>query len=67
VYKNLAAFLSSHDLNGCVPDGEGAVKLRDGTVLLYAGSRGVGVEGASLRTGAALKPGDNAVAPAWLR
>ncbi len=67
VYKNLAAFLASHDLNGCVPDGDGAVKLRDGSVLLYAGSRLVITEGASLRTGAAFKPGDNAVAPAWVR
>ena len=67
VFKNLAAFLASHDLNGCVADGEGAVKLRDGSVLLYAGSRKVSAEGASLRTGAALKPGDTAAAPAWLR
>lgn len=67
VYTHLARFLAAHDLNGCVPDGAGAVRLRDGTVLLYEGTRPVPVEGGSLRTGAALAAGQTASAPAFFR
>ncbi len=67
VYQHLAAFLAAHDLNGCVPDGTGAVKLRDGSVLLYDGSRTVTNVGGDLRTGAALVGGQTATGPAWLQ
>ncbi len=66
VYRNFAAFLKDHDLNGCVPDGTGAVKLRDGTVVLYEGSRAVPKQGGDLRTGKALAAGATATAPAWI-
>ncbi len=67
VYRNLAGILKSHDLTGCTPDGPGAVRLKDGSVLLYEGARAVPVEGINLRTGAALPVGADAAAPAWLR
>lgn len=66
VYTHLAAFLLEHDLNGCVVDAAGAVKLRDGTVLLYEGSRDVPRRGVDLRTGKALAAGATATAPAWV-
>jgi hypothetical protein len=66
VYTHLAAFLLEHDLNGCVVDAAGAVKLRDGTVLLYEGSRDVPKRGVDLRTGKALAAGATATAPAWV-
>lgn len=67
VYRNLAAFLVTHDLDGCLPDGPGAVKLKDGTTLLYEGTRVAAAGGGDLRTGAALATGATATAPAWLK
>lgn len=67
VYRNLAGFLAGHDLDGCVQDGVGAVKLRDGTTLLYEGTRAAAAGGGDLRTGAALAAGATATAPAWLK
>lgn len=66
VYTALAAFLEAHDLNGAVDDGPGAVRLRDGSVLIHAGARPVPGAGLDLRTGAALPPGSTAYAPAVL-
>lgn len=66
VYAALAGFLQAHDLNGCVEAGPGAVQLRDGSVLVYAGTRTVTGAGIDLRTGAALAAGSPAVAPAVL-
>lgn len=66
VFQQLAAFLALHDLNGCVADGRGAVRLKDGSVLLYEGARAVTGTGGDLRTGKALSAGDTANAPAWL-
>ena len=67
VYRNLAAFLGAHALDGCVQDGVGAVKLRDGSTLLYEGTRVAAAGGGDLRTGAALAAGATATAPAWLK
>lgn len=66
VFQHLSVFLALHDLNGCVPDGRGAVRLRDGSVLVYEGSREVTAAGGDLRSGRSLSPGDTANAPAWL-
>lgn len=66
VYRHLASQLVRHDLSGAVPDGEGGARLRDGSVLLFAGSRLAASGGMSLRTGVVIAAGSVAVAPAWL-
>lgn len=63
VYQALAGVLREHDLVGAVADGEGAVRLRDGSVLLYAGSRAA-TAGVDLRHGGPLS--GTATAPAWI-
>ncbi len=66
VYRHLAGRLALHDLAGAAPDGEGAARLRDGSVLLFAGSRPAPAGGLSLQTGEAVPAGGEAFAPAWL-
>jgi hypothetical protein len=66
VFRHLAAQLLDHDLAGAVADGEGAARLLDGSVLLFAGSRVAPAGGLSLLTGEPVGPGISATAPAWL-
>lgn len=66
VFRHFAAFLKLHDLNGCVPDGDGAVRLQDGTVLLYEGTRKARDGGGDLRTGLPVAPGVRVSAPGWI-
>ena len=66
VYRALAARLAVDDLTGAVEDGEGGVRLTSGATLLYAGSRNAPRGGYDLRGGAAIAPGAQATAPAWL-
>lgn len=64
VYRNLAAVLRAHDLAGAAADGQGAARMKDGTVLVWEGSRPAPNGGQDLRTGAAIPPGGTANAPA---
>lgn len=66
VYRHLAALLRDHDPVGAVPDGEGAHRLRDGSALLWSGTRVATHGGVDLRTGAPIAAGATAEAPAWL-
>lgn len=66
VFRRLAAKLATDDLVGAVPDGEGAVKLKSGAILLYMGERTAKYGGLSLRSGDKIAAGGTAAAPAWL-
>jgi hypothetical protein len=66
VYRNLAAQLTSHDLVGCTLSGDNAVKLKDGSTLLFAGTATASAGGVSLRTGKSIANGATATAPAML-
>lgn len=65
-YKALAAVAARHPMAGAVPDGEGAARLLDGSVLLWAGSRAAPAGGVNLLGGATIAPGGTAEAPAWI-
>jgi hypothetical protein len=66
VYRNLSARLAADDILGASYDGDGAVRLESGAVLLYEGGRAAKNGGIDLRTGDAVKKGGTAAAPAWL-
>jgi hypothetical protein len=66
VFRLLASELARHELSGAIPDGPGAARLRDGSTLLFAGSRTATAGGRSLRSGRPIPPGTTAEAPAWL-
>ncbi len=66
VYRNLAARLAEDDLTGATEDGSGAVRLRSGAALLYAGERSAKNGGLNLTNGQKIAPGATASAPAWL-
>ncbi len=66
VFRHLAEQLAAHDLAGARPDGVGAARLVDGSLLLFAGTRVADAGGLSLRTGEAVLPGGLATSPAWL-
>lgn len=66
VYRALAKVLAEHDLVGAVADGQGAARLRDGSVLVWDGERTAPNGGVELRTGAAVAAGAAAKAPAFV-
>jgi hypothetical protein len=66
VFRSLAKVLATHDLFGAVEDGAGATRLRDGSVLLWDGSRQAPKGGIDLRSDEPLPAGATARAPAWL-
>ncbi len=66
VFRALADRLAEDDIRGARYDGTGAVRLSSGALLVYEGSRVTTSGGVSLTDGAAVAPGAQAEAPAWL-
>lgn len=66
VFKRLAAKLATDDLVGAVLDGDDAVKLKSGAILLFKGERTAKYGGLNLRSGDTIADGATATAPAWL-
>jgi hypothetical protein len=67
VYQRLAALLAGDDLANATPDGDGAVRLKSGSLLVFSGSRPAPRGGVALLDGSEVAPGGTAEAPAWVK